>query len=41
MRRFSISARETLKTPAANYGCCECPDVCECDPNGDPWLEGS
>ena len=39
MRRFSISANDTLKTAAAGYGCCECPEICSCDPdNQDPWI---
>jgi hypothetical protein len=34
MRRFGLRKLETLKTRAAAYGCCECPDVCSCDPGG-------
>lgn len=41
MRRFALNRFDTMKTAAAAYGCCECPEVCRCSITTEHWLIGN
>ena len=41
MRRFALNTSDTLKTPAAAYACCQCPWVCSCNVEDEPWILNS